>query len=168
MAARVAYAQPDTARITSNALHYADSLERADSLGLWSSYADLTPIKVLKYYGGKDGFTQHVALGRTKTASEQQEPGPEFKVINLENRDQQWQCQIRLSRYFHKEGVQYHFITYLIGQSLDDGETWKLFDVSYNSIANIIYMFPDIMDDFAITDPKILSQEQENKIAHNK
>lgn len=168
MAALAGYAQPDTARIGKNALSYADSLVKADSYGNWSSYADLAPASVIKYYGGKDGFIQHVSVIRLKTTSEMQEAPPELKLITLETRQEQWQCEIRLSRYFHKEDKQYHFTTYLIGQSTDQGETWKLFDVSYNSVANIIYMFPDILDDIAINEPTILTQEQENKLAHNK
>ncbi|HWB90797.1 MAG TPA: hypothetical protein VG605_03055 [Puia sp.] len=168
MAALAGSAQPDTAKISKNALAYADSLVKADAFGNWSSYADLAPASVIKYYGGKDGFITHVSVCRLKTTSEIQEAAPELRLITLETRKEQWQCEIRLSRYFHKEDKQFHLITYLIGQSLDEGETWKYFDVSYNSVANIIYMFPDIMDDIAINEPAVLSQEQEDKLAHNK
>lgn len=167
MASTAGYTQPDTAKISKNALAYADSLVKADAFGNWSCYADLAPASVIKYYGGKDGFIQHVSIIRLKTTSEIQESPPELKLIMLETRKEQWQCEIRLSRYFHKENIQYHLTTYLIGQSTDEGESWKLFDVSYNSIANIIYMFPDIMDDIAITEPTIQTPDQE-KLAHNK
>lgn len=168
MATQIGYTQPDTARITKNALAYADSLVKADAFSNWSAYADLAPRSIIKYYGGKDGYIQHVSVIRLKTTSEIQEAPPQLKLIALENRQDQWQCEIQLSRYFHKEDKQYHYTTYLIGQSLDEGETWKLFDVSCNSVANIIYMFPDIMDDIAISEPSVLTQDQENKLAHNK
>jgi hypothetical protein len=161
----VSYAQPDTAKVSRNALFYADSLNKVDAFGNWSSYANLTPLCVVKYYGGRDGFIQHVQVGRMRTISEIDEAAPEMKMLHLEQRESQWQCEIRLSRYFHKESVQYHFVTYLIGQSKDDGETWRFFDVSYNSVANIIYIFPDIMDDIAIKESTIMSQEQEEKLA---
>ncbi len=165
MAATASYAQPDTAKISQNALSFADSLVKADAYGNWSSYADLAPLSVIKYYGGKDGFAQHVAAGRRRTTSEIEEAAPELKLLTLETLKDQWQCVIRLSRYFHKEGMQYHVVTYLIGQSLDEGENWKLFDISYNSVANIIYIFPDILGDIAIKEPVVLSQEQEDKLA---
>ena len=44
---------------------------------------------------------------------------------------------------------------------MDDGQTWRLFDVSINSVANIIYMFPEVFDDLAIKEPTILTPEQE-------
>ncbi|HEX3934461.1 MAG TPA: hypothetical protein VHW43_07255 [Puia sp.] len=159
MATMAGYAQPDTARISHNALVYADSLVKADAYGNWSIYADMAPLSVIKYYGGKDGFIQHVTVGRLRTTSAIQEAPPELKILTLETQKDQWQCVIRLSRYFHKpDQTQYHLVTYLIGQSKDEGETWRLFDVSYNSVANIIYMFPEILDDIPIQESVVSTQ----------
>jgi hypothetical protein len=151
LAALVSYAQPDTARISRNALVYADSLVKADAYGNWSTYADLAPLSVLKYYGGKEGFIQRVTVGRLRTTSAIQEAPPELKMLILETKQDQWQCVIRLTRNFHKpDQKEYQLVTYLIGQSKDEGETWRLFDVTYNSVANIIYIFPEILDDIPI------------------
>ena len=162
-------AQPDTAKIGRNALAFADSLTKSDAYGItygnWSAYADLNPASVIKYYGGKAGLIQHITSLRTPTISETQEPAPEYQLLALENRDEQWQCVIRQSSYFHKEGTQYHFVTYLIGQSRDEGESWRLFDVSYSKVANLIYIFPEIMDDLELKDATVLSQDQEAKMA---
>jgi hypothetical protein len=160
-AATAAQAQSDTARITQQALLFADSLAKTDQFQNWSTYADLAPTPVIKYYGGKEGFLQHVQAGRARTFSAIEELPPASQVLQLQSRNEQWQCVIRQSRYFHKEDKQYHFITYLIAQSMDDGQTWRLFDVSYNSVANIIYMFPEIFDGLAIKEPQILTAEQE-------
>ena len=156
-----ALAQPDTAKITQQALAFADSLVKADHYENWSTYADLAPAAVIKYYGGKDGFIQHIQVGRLRTISAIDEDPPSFQVLQVRSRNEQWQCVIRQSRYFHQNDKQYHAITYLIAQSRDDGQNWRLFDVSYNSVANIIYIFPEIFDDLAIKEPAILSAEQE-------
>jgi hypothetical protein len=151
LAVLTARAQPDTAKISHNALVYADSLVKADAYGMWSTYADLAPPSVIKFYGGKDGYIQHVTTGRQRTASAIQEAAPELKIQTLETQKDQWQCVIRLSRVFHnKEGKEFHLVTYLIGQSKDEGETWKLFDIGYNTVANIIYIFPEILDDIPL------------------
>jgi hypothetical protein len=155
MAAIAGHAQPDTAKISRNALSFADSLVKTDAFGNWSSYADLAPLSVIKYYGGKDGYIQHVVTIRNKTNSDIEEAAPELKMVTLEPRKDQWQCVISLSRYFHKEDKQYHFVSYLIGQSKDEGENWKLFDVSYTPVSNLIYIFPEILDDIAIKNPAI-------------
>lgn len=153
----------DTARISQNALKYAGKLVKADAYaatyGDWNAYADLAPASVLKFYGGKDGYIKRVSLGRLRTTSAIQEADPELKMLLLEAKQDQWQCVIRLSRYFHKpDQSQYHLVTYLIGQSIDEGETWKLFDVSYNSVANIIYIFPEIIDDIPLQESVVGAQ----------
>ena len=161
LAALTAHAQADTAKISQQALLYTDSLAKADHYEDWSSYANLTPVPVIRYYGGRDGFIQHIQVGRLRTYSAISEDPPVSQILQMRSKNEQWQCVIRQSRYFHKEDKQYHFTTYLIGQSMDDGQTWRLFDVSYNSVANIIYIFPEIFDDLAIKEPTILTQEQE-------
>ena len=155
-------AQADTAKIAQKALFFADSLNKTDNYQSWSAYADLVPASVIKYYGGKDGFIEHVKKGRKRTVSSIEEEKPEMKLLSLRTENDQWQCVIRQSRYFHREdNKKYHVVTYFLGQSRDEGETWRLFDVSYNSVANIIYMLPDVFGDLAIPEPTILSEEEE-------
>ena len=155
-------AQADTAKIAEKALFFADSLTKTDYYQTWSAYADLVPASVIKYYGGKDGFIEHVKKVRKRTVSSIEEEKPEMKLLSLRTENDQWQCVIRQSRYFHKEdNKKYHVVTYFVGQSRDEGETWRLFDVSYNSVANIIYMMPDVFGDLAIPEPTILSEEEE-------
>jgi Neuraminidase (sialidase) len=155
-------AQPDSIKITQNALLYADSLVKTDSFETWPAYADLAQASVIKYYGGKQGYIEHILQGRWRTRSTIAENSPELKMLQLVNvLNDEWQCVIRESRYFHKDDQKYHFITYFVGQSKDGGETWRLFDVSYNTVANIIAMFPEIHGDLAINEPTILTPEQE-------
>jgi hypothetical protein len=154
-------AQPDTAKITQRALLFADSLVKTDVFETWSTYADLCPSTVIKFYGGKDGFIEHVKTLRKRTFSDLAEEAPELKMLNLMTQNEQWQCVIRMSRYFHKEDKKFHLTTYFIGQSKDEGETWRLFDVNYNKVANIIYMFPDIIGDMPIQESTIMTPEQE-------
>lgn len=155
------YAQPDTAKISQRALFFADSLVKTDAFGNWSTYADLNPASVVKYYGGKDGFIEHVKLFRTRTTSELEEAAPELKVLTLLTQDQQWQCVIQMTRTYHKGDKTFHLKTYFIGQSRDEGETWKMFDVYYNKVANIIYMFPEVFGDMAIQEATVMTPEQE-------
>ena len=137
---------------------FADSLVKTDSFETWPVSADLAPASVIKYYGGKQGYIDHILERRWRTRSNIAENSPELKMMQLVNvQNDEWQCVIRESRYFHKDDQKYHFITYFVGQSKDGGETWRLFDVSYNTVANIIYMFPDIHGDLAINEPVILT-----------
>ncbi|HEV3327135.1 MAG TPA: hypothetical protein VG052_16080, partial [Puia sp.] len=84
------------------------------------------------------------------------EPAPELKVLQLLNVvNDEWQCVIRESRYFHKADQKYHLVTYFIGQSKDGGDDWRLFDVGYNKVSNIISMFPEILGDLEIKEAVI-------------
>ncbi len=161
LAATAGHAQPDTARITQRALLFADSLVKTDAYETWPTYADLSPASVIKFYGGQTGYVEHVKALRKRTSSDVAEEAPELKMLNLMTQNEQWQCIIRMSRYFHKEDKKYHLITYFIGQSKDEGETWRLFDVSYNKVANIIYISPDIFGDMPIQESAVVTPEQE-------
>ena len=165
LAGLAGHAQPDTAKISRNVLVFADSLIKTDAYGNNELYTGLAPASVLKYYGGADGYMQHVYQLRGRTNSDQEELYPALNVETLRTLNDQWQCVIRVSRYLHRDNVQYHYVTYFVGQSKDEGETWRLFDVSYNTVANMIYIFPEVMTDLPIKQPSILSQEQEDKLA---
>ena len=155
------FSQPDTVKIKERALFYADSLVKTDAYNNPLEYADLAPASVWKHYGGKDAFIAHFSKIHPRTVSEIDEAYPERQVITLMTKDDQWQCVIRVSRYIHKEQKKYHLVTYFLGQSKDEGETWRLFDVSYNSVANIIYLLPDVMGDLPIPQPYVISEEDE-------
>jgi len=155
------FSQPDTVKIKERALFFADSLVKTDAYNNPLEYADLAPASVWKHYGGKDGFIEHFNKIHPRTVSEIDEAYPEREVITLMTKDDQWQCVIRVSRYIHRDQKKYHLLTYFLGQSKDEGETWRLFDVSYNSVANIIYLLPDVMGDLPIPQPYIISEEEE-------
>jgi hypothetical protein len=155
------FAQPDSAKISEKAMAYADSLVKSDAYQSWNAYADLAPLSVIKFYGGKDGYLEHIKTGRQRTVSSIDEDAPQLKLLNLMTANDQWQCLIRESRYFHKDDKKFHQVTYFLGQSKDEGESWKLFDLSYNKVANIIYIFPEVFGDLAIPEPSILSEQEE-------
>jgi len=160
LTAMVTHAQPDTARISRKALLYADSLVKTDTYGNWSTYADLAPASVIKYYGGKDGYIGHVLSMRGFTMSAIEEDAPSLQLETLVTKNDQWQCVIRLSRYFHKDDKKFHLVSNLIAQSRDEGETWRIFDVNYNTVTNMILIFPEIMD-MPLKATSVLSEEQE-------
>jgi len=152
----------DSTKIKESALIFADSLIKTDVYKNWSAYADLAPASVLKYYGGKDGFVDHAQKVHPRTVSSFLEDFPERKILALIARESEWQCVIRVSRYiFREDNKKYHLVTYYLGQTRDDGETWHMFDVSYNSVANVIYLMPDVIGELPIPQPYIMADEDE-------
>jgi len=153
--------QPDTVKIKEKALFFADSLIKADHYEFWDVYTALIPPSVLKYHGGKDGYIQHIKSIRPRSISDIDEDPPQLTVVNIMTENDLWQCVIRESRFIHKEDKKLHVTTYFVGESKDEGETWRLFDVGYNKVANIIYMMPEVFGDLPIPEHSILTEEQE-------
>jgi len=90
-----ATAQPDTTKISANALFFADSLVKADHFEQWNTYADLVPLSVIKHYGGKAGYLESIQKVRVNFISNIEEDAPTLKVQTLMTQDNQWQCVIR-------------------------------------------------------------------------
>lgn len=155
-------AQTDTAKLAQKALFFADSLVKTEKYESWSAYTNLVIPSVVKYYGGKDGFIEHVQKGRAHLVSTLEEDAPTLKLLHLlQTQNGEWQCVIQESRYIHRDDKKLHITTYFVGQSKDEGENWRLFDVGYNKVANIIYMMPDVYGDLPIPEHTIISTDEE-------
>ena len=155
------FSQPDTAKISARVIFFADSLIKADTYKNWNVYANLAPEGVIKHYGGKDGYIEQVKKLRVRVESSIEEAAPELKVQQLLTQNEEWQSVIRVSRYIHREDKQYHVVTFFVCQSKDDGQTWRMFDVAYNKVANLIYMMPDIFGDLTVREATVMTQEEE-------
>jgi hypothetical protein len=158
------YAQSDTVKIAERALFFADSLVKADAYQNWSIYTDLSVPSVVKYYGGRNAFMETIQRGWATRVSSIQEESPKLKFLLLSTKNEEWQCVIQESRYIHRDDKKLHIVTYFVGQSTDAGVTWRLFDVAYNKVANIIYMMPDIFD-LPIPEHTVLTDEEETALA---
>lgn len=157
-------AQPDTAKIAEKAMFFADSLVKADAYQNWDNYADLSVPSVIKYYGGKAAYIEFIQKAWATRVSSLEEDHPALKFLHLLTHNDQWQCVIQESRYIHKDDKKLHIVTYFVGQSTDEGNTWRLFDVGYNRVANIIYMMPDILD-LPIPEHTVRTEEEELALA---
>src|SRR5882724_655722 len=56
----VTLAQSDTSYSTQRALVFADSLVQANYYQKWEVYSSLSCPTAIKYYGGKEGFREHI------------------------------------------------------------------------------------------------------------
>lgn len=140
--------QPDSPG--EKALRTAEKLVQSFLLNEWETYLNLSYPGAVKYYGGKNGFLTHVSRARGNYKDSLQE-GPEtLKILQIENDILEWQCVVERTRTTIQNGRKAHIITYLVGQSKDDGSNWKFVDVAMNSVENLIYIMPDIFTNLAI------------------
>jgi len=83
-----------------------------------------TPTCALSVYQtlwGESGYLEYIQKARVNFISNIEEDAPTLKVQTLMTQDNQWQCIIRESRYIHRDAKKLHIVTYLLGQSMDEG-----------------------------------------------
>lgn len=142
--------ESDTAIATRNALKYADSIVKANFYQDWKTFMDLSCPTAIKYYGGPVQFKERVVLIYFRNEPKLEEKPETIRVIEMRNEIDEWQCVIEKVRNTFINDKKAIITSYLIGQSLDAGETWKFIDVSHNSMENVAYLLPNIFDKLAI------------------
>jgi len=142
--------ESDTAIATRNALKYADSIVKANFYQDWKTFMDLSCPSAIKYYGGPVQFKERVVLIYFRNEPKLEEKPETVRIIGMLNEIDQWQCVVEKVRNTFINDKKAIITSYLVGQSLDAGETWKFVDVSHNSMESVAYLLPNIFDKLAI------------------
>jgi hypothetical protein len=149
--------ESDTAIATRNALKFADSLTRANFYTEWDTYINLSQPSAIKYYGGKDGFKEHVITIHYRNEPKTDEKPEKLKMLSMLNDIETWQCVIEKVRDSWDESRgKVKTTSYLIGESTDNGVTWKFVDASHNSLENLIYIMPSVFSKLEIPEGKMV------------
>ncbi|NML23157.1 hypothetical protein HHL16_19930 [Pseudoflavitalea sp. G-6-1-2] len=153
----------DTAAISQRAKFYADSMCRSYFYEGWQAFSDLTMYSAIKYYGGKDAYTSHFKMLYFHNAPDKDVDKPEqTSMITLMNKGtDEWQCVLEKIRFTQIDNRRARIYSYLVGQSKDDGDTWKFVDAGQNSEKNIIYIFPDVFGTLAIPEYRVVYEDEE-------
>ncbi len=147
-------AQSDTDFVSKRALLFADSLIKSFHNSNFADYLNISYPGVVKYYGGKHRFTEYVRQERTL----REYFGEQLELTQLINEKQEWQCVMKKINEQVINGKNAMVISYLVGQSKDEGKTWKYIDVAYNPVSNIREIMPDIFDNINIPGRQIIFQ----------
>lgn len=142
--------ESDTAIATRNALKYADSIVKANFYQNWKVYIDLSCPSAIKYYGGPQQFKENVVTIYFRNEPKLEEKPEAIRMLEMRNEIDQWQCVVEKVRNTFINDKKAIITTYLVGQSVDAGETWKFIDVSHNSLDNLAYIFPPVFGDLPI------------------
>lgn len=147
-----AKAQSDTTA-SERAIFFADSLLKSFRYNNFDQYTDLSYPGVVSYYGGYKNFREYVQRARTINSSESAEY---IELVQIINHNNEWQCVVQKTSETTIEGRKAQIISYLVGQSKDEGQNWKFFDVAFNSVDNLVYIMPDIFDRLSIPQRQIV------------
>jgi hypothetical protein len=147
--------ESDTAIATRQALKFADSLVKADFYAEWASYLDLSCASAIRYYGGKDGFKEHVVTIHYRDEPKREEKPSTLQMVTVMNNIETWQCVIeKIRESWDESRGKVKTISYLVGESTDNGQTWKFVDASQNTLANLIYIMPSVFGTLPIPEGK--------------
>lgn len=152
-------AESDSAIATRFALKFADSLVKASFYQDWPTYTALSLPSAVKYYGGKEAFRENVVIHYYRNEPTVEEKPEKLKMMSLMNDIDTWQCVIEKIRDTWINNRKAKVYTYLAGESLDNGLTWKFMDASHNAIQNVSYIFPTIFQDLAVPEGKTVFQD---------
>ena len=151
----------DTATMANNALRFADSLIKSSYGEDWNTYLTLSNPTAIKYYGGKEGYKEHVKLIYFRFERMENEKREKLSMVQLLNDGtDQWQCVIEKERNTFIDNRKVQVISHLIGQSMDNGENWKFVDIAHNSTENIIYVMPALFSNIVVPRGKLLYEDE--------
>jgi hypothetical protein len=156
-----AAAQSDTSTAIQRAILFADSLDNAFRYGNWNDFIDLSYPGIVRYYGGKEGFREYIERARSISASMLEEKKGKIELVQIVKNIREWQCVVRKTRETIIDGRKAAVISYMVGQSKDEGVNWKYFDVAYNSVENVIYIMPDMFDKLSIPQRQIIFEKEQ-------
>ena len=149
--------ESDTTIATRNALTFADSLTRANFYTEWDTYMNLSEPSAIKFYGGKDGFKEHVITMHYRNEPKTEEKPEKLRMLSLLNDIETWQCVIEKVRDSWDESRgKVKTYSYLVGESTDNGLIWKFIDASHNSLVNVIYIMPSVFSKLEIPEGKTI------------
>lgn len=149
--------ESDTAIATRQALQFADSLVKADFYTEWPTYLNLSCASAIKYYGGKEGFKEHVIMIHYRNEPKTEEKPGKLQMVTMMNNVDTWQCVIeKIRESWDESRGKVKTYSYLVGESTDNGLTWHFVDASHNTLPNLIYILPSVFGTLPIPEGKIV------------
>jgi hypothetical protein len=150
-------AQSNEAVVSQRALAYADSLLNAFQNNRSGEYTEMTYPGAISYYGGIRSFQHYIERERALSDNAKEKT----EIVQLLNNKNEWQCVIKKTRPKTIDGKKAYIVSYLVGQSRDNGTTWKYFDVAFNSVANIGYIMPDKFEALMVPQREVIFEKDQ-------
>ena len=146
-------AQSNADSASKRAILFADSLLKSFRTGNFNQYTELSYPGVISYYGGRKNFTEYVQRSKTIHPDIMSE---NLKLVQIINDIAEWQCVVEKTTESMIDGKKARIISYMVGQSKDEGQNWKFFDVALNSVDNVVYIMPDIFNTLSIPQRQVV------------
>jgi hypothetical protein len=150
----------DTAFLITHAALSADSLNKAYENKLWDQYANHTYPGMIRFLGGKPGlidYTERLWMHLNMNYNETIESQLVKQVVYEEDH---WQCVIEKVKDCYIGERKAKIWTYMVGKSIDDGNSWKFFEISEGMLNNAREVMHEISDELLIPLRKIVYADE--------
>ncbi len=78
-------------------------------------------------------------------------------MLTMLNDIETWQCVIeKIRESWDENRGKVKTTSYLVGESTDNGLTWKFIDASHNSLVNVIYIMPSVFSKLEIPESSVI------------
>jgi len=144
---------------TEHAIRFADSFVKSFRYNHLDSYVDLSYPGAVTYYGGQKNFREYIQRARIINTGDTV-ASEKIQLIQILNQDSEWQCVVKKTLETMIEGKKATIVSYLVGQSKDNGLNWTFFDVALNSVDNIVYIMPDIFDTLDVPQRQVVFEKR--------
>jgi hypothetical protein len=151
-----AHSQVNPRAASDRAIIFADSFLASYRNNDLDKYTDLSYPGVISYYGGNKNFREYVQRVRALNSSSTSNM---ITLIQLVHNANELQCVIQKTSEAIIDGRKAEIVTYIIGQSKDEGQTWKFFDVASNAPGNLVYIMPDMSERLVVPQRQIIFQQ---------
>ena len=158
-AGHFAIAQSGSPLASQQSILFADSLNNAIRKGHQDDYVALSYPGIVRYYGGKQGYQKFIERSGKINAGNIAEKKEKLEFLQMVSEEAEWQCVLKKTRETFIDGRKAEIISYMVGQSKDNGLTWKYIDVAYNSSENLVYIMPDIFGKLSIPQRQIIFEK---------
>ena len=135
------------------AILFEDSLLSSFRHNDLDQYTNLSYPGVISYYGGKKNFREYIQRARALNNSGITD---NITIVQMVRDISEWQCVVQKTSETIIDGKKAQIISYMVGQSKDDGHSWKFFDVDMNSNKNLVYIMPDMSEKLAIPQRQVI------------
>ena len=153
-------AQADSTYCSRHALQYADTLSNAFRDQNWNRYLSITYPGLISYYGGTRSFQSYIQRVRSVSNTTAIRDHVALDLMQISANDSgEWQCVIRKTGSTVIDGKKAMIISYLIGQSTDNGNSWKFLDVTYNAREKLNDIMPELFDSLDVPERKIIFEK---------
>ena len=147
------HAQTSSSSPSQSALIFADSFLKSFRNNDVEQYVNLSYPGVISYYGGNKNFREYVQRAGSSYNSTLSE---NISLVQIVRDVSELQCVIQKTCISNVDGKKAQIVSYMVGQSKDDGQSWKFVDVALNSPGNLVYIMPDISAKLAVPQRQVI------------